>query len=229
MAVAAAGGLGCEAPPLPSCGARGRCVGRTQGQPSDSRTCACDSGWSGSGCDSGDPCAGVDCKAEVPHSTGVCLPNRDGLSHTCPCSVGWQGESCDSCESGYIGEHCAAAFALSGASGNFSNLTNGRYERLAWPEHQCNHAPVYQRGGAGGGGAVLYWASVWWVGPPTRLGDCEFDRSGAYLNSHCSANPDGEGCVGHWAERAVPGCAAPNSDGYCDAPAVAVAAAGGDG
>ena len=47
---------------------------------------------------------------------------------------------------------------------------NGRYDRLAWPEHQCEGMRVYQRGEAGGGEAVLYLGGAidlrCFVGPP---------------------------------------------------------------
>ena len=61
--VAGVGGLGCRLPSAAQCDGiqqHGACVGRAQGEPSESSSCVCDSGWSGANCDH-DPCAGVDC------------------------------------------------------------------------------------------------------------------------------------------------------------------------
>eukprot|EP01047_Picozoa_sp_COSAG01_P044477 COSAG01_NODE_4023_length_5426_cov_7.423503_4_plen_784_part_00 len=95
----------------PDCG-HGVCV--ASGNGAHDYHCICDYGWSGAACDH-DPCAGVNCTAKKgEHYSGACVRDADALGHTC------------GCESGYIGEHCAGAFIISGAT--HSDL-NGLYTR----------------------------------------------------------------------------------------------------
>eukprot|EP01047_Picozoa_sp_COSAG01_P053700 COSAG01_NODE_5785_length_4034_cov_4.877255_1_plen_748_part_00 len=86
ISVAAVAGMGCELHPDPDCGAHGRCVGRTKDEKKyDSRSCTCDSGWSGAQCDH-DPCAAKPCG---PHAL-TCSRNRDGLGCAYLESFGFQ-------------------------------------------------------------------------------------------------------------------------------------------
>ena len=106
----------------------------------------------------------------------------DGGSHTC------------TCESGYIGEHCAPAFTISGAI-----TYNGVYSQTA---HVCNGKPVYQKGGEDG--YVLFQPSglsYWEVSLSERRLDC---MAAGYLMSYhgdCPASPDGASCAGKWYEN----------------------------
>ncbi len=142
--VVAAGGLGCIVGTPLSCSNHGVCVGRTADQPYESRSCACDSGWSGEDCEEG-PCAVRPCGVH-----GVCYPDPDSVNaegHTCTCDPGYMldGTSttcivdmcydiahhkpntcslhgiCDPtdgscrCESGFSGPHCTMMGAFHGS------------------------------------------------------------------------------------------------------------------
>ena len=71
-----------------------------------------------------DPCAGVDCKTQsgVYHSTSVCARDRDGLGHTC------------ACEAGFLGEHCAGAFVISGAMCGIAGALLANLTEFVTPE-----------------------------------------------------------------------------------------------
>eukprot|EP01049_Picozoa_sp_SAG25_P004280 SAG25_NODE_266_length_10666_cov_14.508943_11_plen_871_part_00 len=170
--------------------------------------CSCHDGWSGAACDH-DPCAGADCTAtKGEHKTGACVREADGLGHTC------------ACESGYIGEHCADAFTVSGATR--SDL-NGLYAKTA---HTCHGQPVYQRGGSGG--AVLFRpsdSSYWMVSDSEQL-DCEASGFLSSSAGSCTASPDGAGCAGQWHQNTDYGdCHKSDSNRWCPNPAITVVAA----
>ena len=92
----------------PSCD-QGTCLGLPGGTGRPDGTCRCNDCWSDSACDHATGCDGNPCG-----SHGSCSAN--GGSHTCQCDGGWNGDTCDTCAAGYIGEHCATAFAISGVS-----------------------------------------------------------------------------------------------------------------
>eukprot|EP01043_Picozoa_sp_COSAG02_P015655 COSAG02_NODE_672_length_18655_cov_7.874003_7_plen_875_part_00 len=119
----------------------------------------------------------------------------------CSCPVGWSGKNCDVCEQGYLGQHCAVAFRVTGANGTSgSSKINGEYVRTA---RICGGKPVYEQPGLDG--VVLSklgsWAG-WWI---STSADCLMMDDGrqyvySYPNGggHCSASPDGSDCVGKW-------------------------------
>eukprot|EP01047_Picozoa_sp_COSAG01_P000977 COSAG01_NODE_20_length_38868_cov_34.606071_5_plen_188_part_00 len=133
----------------------------------------------------GDPCGGCGehdscildgqnppyCCGCGAHSTG-CKLDADGLGHIC------------TCESGYIGEHCADAFTISGATD--SDL-NGLYTKTA---HTCSGTPVYQKGWSDG--YVLYspdWL-YWEVSTSDHAISCKWDNS-ILSKVNCGGAPDG--------------------------------------
>jgi|EP01047_Picozoa_sp_COSAG01_P005657 hypothetical protein len=158
---------------------------------------------------------GVSCTAtKGEHKTGACVRDADGLNHTC------------GCESGYIGEHCAGAFTISGAT---RGELNGLYSRT---NHTCHGKPVYQKGGSDG--YVLFQPSeylVWMVGSSERATGCEYEATG-YLSSQdgsCAASPDGAGCAGKWTQNTDYGDCHARDFHWCTNPNITVVAVSGSG
>ena len=193
--VVAAGGLGCVTAPL-DCNGHGVCVGRSVGQPFESRSCACDSGWSGDNCEhkpcDGDPCGshGISCQTD-PWSVNA-------IGHTCACKGGWC--AIDDCNVTGIGDNHACAFNVSGIYASRAGI----YVKT---NHICNGKPVYQK--SNGDVLLRYGSSTgsWRISDRSAATNCVGHPSGAswvISQGNCPASPDGVGCVGKWIKYGRP-------------------------
>eukprot|EP01045_Picozoa_sp_COSAG04_P014502 COSAG04_NODE_1091_length_8331_cov_12.367954_1_plen_1314_part_00 len=172
------------------------CAGRWQEQTFDCRYSFCDApGLAVSTCPADNPCCGIDCGAHG---------RLDGASCACACSDGFVGAFCQ----------LASAYIVSNAT---RDGINGRYERLA--DAECNGKPVYQLGGEGRPGYILFQPtdrSDWWVSTSDRSTTCRTGRSYVIstLYTFCPLSPDGGGCAGRWQEF--------DGDAWQDTPGLAV-------
>jgi hypothetical protein len=94
-----------------------------------------------------DPCHGVNCGAHGHCQGGRCACKASYKGTRCQtrkCPEGFvPSERCDTCKSSFIGEHCAAAFSVSGAK---NREFNGLYSKT---DRVCHGRPVYQQRGDG--------------------------------------------------------------------------------
>eukprot|EP01047_Picozoa_sp_COSAG01_P004878 COSAG01_NODE_162_length_23597_cov_21.924130_21_plen_741_part_00 len=175
-----------------------------------------------------DPCHGVNCGAHGHCQGGRCACKASYKGTRCQtrkCPEGFvPSERCDTCKSSFIGEHCAAAFSVSGAK---NREFNGLYSKT---DRVCNGRPVYQQRGDG---PLLYKnlakvagrrAFEWRIA--ARLSsNCVEASSQHEVTSEvygalprCTDSPDG--CT-EWHETItdVGRCRKPESNGYwCDDP-----------
>jgi hypothetical protein len=149
------------------------------------------------------------------HEIGHDSCSRDGHpdcgSHG-SCQVHGTGHTCE-CEDGYIGQHCAGAFKITGA-GDFTGLyTKSSYE--------CNGKPVYRM--ETNAQRILFKPdgfNLWMIAngnPDDKIcGGLGVIASGV----DCGDSPDDPGCAGRW--QSVYGC--PAGQAWCAKPAIAVVA-----
>ena len=205
-------GFGWTNPPICSgspCGLHGVCREKLGSEVESARwECLCVSGWRGPGCAVPTGCDEDPCGL---HARCSC----DGSAYSCHCNPGWASDHCDTCADGFIGRHCAGAFAVSGLTQEQTKAFNGVYNRT---ELRCSDMPVYlQQFEVGAytlrylyrytGGSVI---GPWQIATATSLKTLSCtpsmsrvvfrsSRRDNILNSTaCPESPDGPGCKNSW-------------------------------
>lgn len=191
------------------CGLHGTCREKSGNEVgSEKFECLCLSGWRGPSCALPTGCDDNPCGFH-----GRC--SSDGSAHTCHCAPGWASDRCDTCADGFVGEHCAGAFVVSGLTEEKTEPFNGIYNRT---ELKCSEMPVYLHQFEMGtytlrylyrytGGSVV---GPWQIATATSLKTLSCtpsmsrvvfrsSRRGNVLNSTaCPASPDAPGCKNSW-------------------------------
>jgi hypothetical protein len=130
---------------------------------------------------------------------------------------------------------------------------NGRYERMAWPQHQCMGKPMYQ---LGSNGPVLFQPRVcdrqytgstcedpdaWFIGTVAQAIDMNCSSAHSYgttviyvtdghSRQYCMESPDNINCSS-WQQTGIPGCIGRDNlggggDPGCHVPILLTAAGG---